>query len=122
MAEPCLLAAVVGTFVDLRVALWQRRCVSLVIALPFEESACHLLYSAKQGSVDKVISENSEGDEEAAAYEAAQPSSDPVPFLRAFSALKSPCDRRIYCLPTAVCKKVVSGRKLRQQIHITSST
>lgn len=89
MADPCLLAAMIGTFVDLRVALWQRRCVSLVIVLPFEESACHLLYSAKQGSVDKVISENSKGDEEAAASEAAQPSSDPVAFLRAFSALVS---------------------------------
>ena len=118
----CLLAAVTGAFVDFRVALCQRRCVAPVIALPFEESTFHLLCSAKQGSVDQVIPENSKGDEEAAASEAAQPSTGPVPFLRAFTALKSPSNRHIFCFPTAVCKKVISGRKPRQQIHITSST
>ena len=99
-----------------------RRCAALIIALPFEEPTFPLLCSAKQGYVDQVMPQNSKGDEDAAAAEAAQPSSGAAPFPRAFSALKSPSDRHVRCFPTAVCKKVVSGRKPRQQIHNTSST
>lgn len=47
--------------------------------------------------------------------------------LYPFSGLSQPWSHPVIgvytaCLPTAVCKKVVSGRKLRQQIHIASST